>query len=325
VAEATIVSSATQVPDGAIPFTAGAAFLQGDVIQMADGRAGVVVANVSAGGQGSAYVDDRFRASIQKTTGVVILDGGRVYWDHSASLATFRKVSDRDFYLGRAIGDASSTSSQVQVALNTDPPDDLNLARDPYLTAPTGTQALGGFLPPARQGGALRFNISATNEAQKLDALSKDGFAIGANAIVEVAFTVTSDGAGTVVDVNLGVASATHATDADAIANHLFVHLDANATSILIQSKDPGTTVAATDTTTDYVEGALSRKEIWFDLRNPADVQVYVDGVNVLPASVFRLDAVATTLFLLAHIEKTVSVDTYDIDIDWLRARFAEQ
>src|SRR6187549_2806879 len=46
--------------------------------------------------------------TITKTSGVVILDGGEVFWDHSANSATFRKVNDRDFYIGRAVGDAES-------------------------------------------------------------------------------------------------------------------------------------------------------------------------------------------------------------------------
>jgi len=85
--------------------------------------------------------------------------------------------------------------------------------------------------------------------------------------------------------------------------------------------------VAITDSTTDYVEGATLavRKEVWFDMRNPADVQVYVDGVNVLPASVFNVNAAAGEWKLLLHVEKTASTDTYEFDLDWLRVRTSEQ
>jgi predicted RecA/RadA family phage recombinase len=317
------VAEAFQVDDGsAVPFTAAAAYEAGQVVQLNDGRAGVVAAAVAVGGVGSAYVRGRF--GLVKAAGVVILDGGRAYWDYSANAGHFRKVNDRDFYLGRAVGDASSTATLMAVALNIDPPYDLDLARDPYVTAPTGTQALGGFLPPQRVGGGHKLLLSATNEAQKADALGKDGFVIAAGCVVELAFAVVNGGAGAAADFNVGLASVTHATDADLIAEHLFVHLDAASTAIKVQSKDPVTTVAATDTTTTYAAGATNRKEVWFDLRNPADVQVYVDGVNVLPASVFRLDNSAATLKLLAHLEKTVSTDTFEVDVEWLRARFAE-
>jgi hypothetical protein len=52
------------------------------------------------------------------------------------------------------------------------------------------------------------------------------------------------------------------------------------------------------------------------DLRDPTDVQMYVDGVNVLPASVFDISG-ATTLQLLAHLEKTTGTDTAEVDVDF--------
>lgn len=307
--------------------TTQAAVGSGEIWQHADGRA-VVYEDINAAGSGDRVV---FKASghhtITKTAGVVILDGGRVYWDHSANAATFRKVNDRDFYIGRAVGDAASADVTVVVNLNVDPPYDLDVARDPHLTAIVGTQVLTG-LSLWRRGGAHDFNITATNEAQKLDILSKDGFAAGAaNAIVEFAFNVVSGGAGTVVDVSLGIASATHATDADSIAQHLFLHLDANNVNINLQSKDGTTTVTVQDTTIDYTAGntVATRVEVWFDCRNPADVQCYVNGVLVLASVVFDVSAAASTWFLLAHIEKTAATDTYELYLDWMRARFAEQ
>lgn len=317
------MAEAILADDGtSVQFLAAATYAANEVIQMADGRAGVVAAAVSSGSVGTAYVSGRF--AVVKSSGVVILDGGRVYWDYSANGATFREVGDRDFYIGRAIGDQASTATMMNVALNIDPPYDIDILRDPYVTSPTGTQALGGFLPPQRTGGALRFVLSATSEAQKLDALSKHGFATGANAIVEFAFAVTSDGAGTVVDVNIGVANATHATDADSITEHCFMHLDANNTNINFQSKDSGTTVAATDSTTDYTESQTSRTEVWMDLRDLTNIGLYVNGAAVLTGTTFKLNAASGPLKLLAHIEKSSSTDTYDFDLEWLRARFGE-
>ena len=304
--------------------TAVAAVALGEIWQTADGKAAVSLAVV--GSANRANFESAGKYTVTKTLGITLLDGGQVFWDYSANSATFRKVGDRDFYLGRAVGDAGTADATVVVDLNSDPPYDLDLVRDPYTTAIVGTQALTG-LALNRRGGALNIVLSSTSEAQKVDALGVNTFNKAANAIVELAFRVTNDGAGTVVDVNLGIASATHATDADSIANHLFLHLDANMTDLEFQSKDGTTTVAAVDSTTDYVEGAAlaNRVEVWFDLRNPADVQVYVDGVNVLPASVFDLSAAANEFKLLAHVEKTSAADVYEIDVDFMRARFAEQ
>jgi hypothetical protein len=60
-------------------------------------------------------------------------------------------------------------------------------------------------------------------------------------------------------------------------------------------------------------------------MRNPADVQIYIDGVLVLGATVFNVNAATGPLFLLVHVEKTSSTDTYKLAVDWLRARFSEQ
>ncbi len=314
--------------------TAGAAVAIGEVWQLADGSAayyerlaGNTTNPVVAGSSGDSVVfKSSGQVTVTKATSIVILDGGRVYWDHSANSATYKKVSDRDFYIGRAVGDAATADASLVVNLNANPPDDIDLSRDAFTTVYTGTQGLN-TMGIFRRGGSHEFFISSTSEAQKLDMLSLDGFAKTANAIVEFAFRVISDGAGTVVDVSVGIADDTHATDADTIANSVFMHLDANNTNINFESDDGTTEVAATDSTTDYTEGStLSvRKEVWFDMRDPADIQIYVDGALILPATVFNVNTSSPTWKLLAHIEKTSAADAYTFALDWLRCRFAEQ
>jgi hypothetical protein len=153
--------------------------------------------------------------------------------------------------------------------------------------------------------------------------LSQFGFARTANAIVELIFNVDSDGAGTVVDVSMGLANATNATDADLITESLFVHLDANNVNINLESDDGTNEVAATDTTLDYTED--TPVEVWFDLRDEADIQVYVNGALALGSSTFRLDNATGPLKLLLHIEKTASTDAYVLDVNRFHARIAEQ
>lgn len=302
-----------------------------EVYQTATGQAGVYDKATSAASGDYYELTTKGRFNIAKTTGVVILKGGRVYWDHSANTATYKKVNDRDFYIGRAVEDASSANTIVIVDLNIDPPYDLDLMRDPCDVITTGTQALGGFLPVAMQkrGGAYHFVLSATNEAQILSLCTVDGFAAStnaANAIVEFAFRVISDGAGTVVDVSLGVANAAHATDMDSATESVLCHLDANNTNINFESDDGTVEVAATDSTTDYTEGATTavREEIWMDFRDPADVQIYRNGALMLASTVFDVDAAAGPWKLIAHVEKTSSTDAYEIAVDWMRARYSE-
>lgn len=308
--------------------TLTAAAVVGQARQLPDGRAGAMNGTTAGASGDSRTFTDSGKFTGPKTAGFVGLNGGRAYWDFSANAVNYKKVGDRDFYLGRFVGDSALAAVECTVDLNCkgEFDYDLDLLRDPYATAPAGTQALGGFLPPQRNGGALHLLLSATNEAQKVDALGVDTFSKSARAIVEIIFRVPNDGGTGAQDLSLGVASATHATDADAIANHLFVHLDGNATAIKLQSKDGTTTVAATDTTKVYVEGSTiaERVEVWLDFRDPADIQCYVNGVNVLPATVFKMDQAANELRLLAHLEKAATADVYEMAIDRMCARFQE-
>lgn len=293
-----------------------------EVVQLPSGLAGVNDRSGAVNSGGTANPTSHGCFTVIKSTGFVALPGNCAYWDHSANACTYKKVNDRDFYIGRFTQDAASAATFVEVDLNADPPYDIDINRDPVRTVIVGTQGLN-TMGVFRRGGCSKFLLSATNEAQKMDILSKDGFATGANAIVEWAFEVADDGAGTAVDVSIGAASATHATDASSITNRLFVHFDANAVSIYAESADGTTTVALTDTTIDYTLG--SRHQVWFDMRNPADVQIYIDGSLVLGSTVFDVSASASVWYLLAHVEKTSSTDAYDMDIDWGRVHYAEQ
>lgn len=296
------------------------------VIQLPDGRAGI---STRSGAIGATVT---FETSgvwpLTKKAGVCFLPGTRCFWDHSANEVTFKKVGDRDFYLGVCVGGAASADAEVSVDLNVEQVVDISLLRDGYASVPVGTAAAGAFGYPVRLGGALQFSLTATNEAQKVDALSVDSFAVGANAIVEIIARVTNDGASGSQDISLGVTNGTHATDADSITEALLCHLDGNSTNINFQSRD-GTSVAVTntDSTKDYAEGGeiANRFEIWFDMRNPADVQIYVDGVNVLPASVFDVHQAAGPLKLLVHAEKASGTDVYVLVVDRAIARFSEQ
>jgi len=55
-------------------------------------------------------------------------------------------------------------------------------------------------------------------------------------------------------------------------------------------------------------------------------VQLYVNAVNVLPVSVFRLDAATGPLGLLAHVEKTTGTATAGpVFFDRAELRITEQ
>jgi predicted RecA/RadA family phage recombinase len=306
-----------------IDFTPESGVTSGDVLQLKDGRAGYALEDISSGVLGFLGVTGVVR--IPKTTGLVLLDGGDVYWDYSADKAHYMPVNDRDFLLGTAVGDWASASTLAEVALNNYGRYLIDLSRDGFRTAIVGTQALS-TMGLFNRGGCKNILLSSTSEAQKVDALSVPGFTGTANGIVEMIFAVPNDGAGSAVDVNIGIANATHATDADSISEHMFMHLDANNTAIRFQSKDGTTTVASTDSTIAYTEGSAVANlvYVWFDMRNPADVQVYVNGSLVLGSTVFNVNAAVGPWKLLAHIEKTSAADVYEFDLHQLRVRIGE-
>ncbi len=299
--------------------TLTAARAGGEILQMPDGRAGYVE------GLDAGTVGDRRncrtsgQVTVPKTAGIVLLDGGKVYWDHSANAAHFKKVDDRDFYLGTAVGDAASGDTETVVNLNVEPSYLVDVGRDPIdsvLVLTAGSPQL------RRLGGAHSLEFSATDEAQKIDLLSKDGFGIDAKAVVEAAVEVVDAGDSGEGDFNIGVAVGTHASDADAITEAVFAHVDTNALDILAESDDGTTEVGATDTTVNYVVG--TRFEVWIDMRDPSDCQIYVDGVLVLPGTTFDVSAATGPFKLLAHLEKSGNDTPGEFHVDWLRARTRE-
>jgi predicted RecA/RadA family phage recombinase len=296
-----------------------------EIRQLSDGRAGVLDQSVGAAPAESAEFATSGQYVVTKASGIVILDGGRVYWDHSANQATYFRSNDRDFYIGRAVGDAATGDTTVTVNLNVDARDDLDIASDPFDTVIVGTQALGG-LGLYRRGSAHQMILSSVNEAQKVDMLSTDGFSPNANAIVDIALRVVS-ATGTAPDFNIGIANGTNATDADNITESVFIHLDAGSTLVRAESDDGTTEIASSSTGINYTAGAGlgARYEAWIDCRDPANVKIYVNGTQVLTGSTFKIDAAAGPLRLLAHLEKTASTDTAEVIVDWLRARFMEQ
>jgi predicted RecA/RadA family phage recombinase len=277
--------------------TLTAAVSAGQVVQLEDGRAAFAPRAVDAGVQGSYQVSGV--CEVAKTTTMVMLVGSQLFWDHSANKAHLKHVNDKDFPLGVAVDDAASAATTVKVKLNEKPYYTATLG-DGFATAPIST---AGW--PVVHGTARGCNLAfdTATEAQKVDALSLRGFAPAAPAIVEALICINLNADNAAADLNIGLANATHATEADDITESLFIHMDGNSLDILAESDDGTTEVAATDTTVNAVVGTPFL--VQWDLRNNADIQLYIDGVNVLPNSVFKLNAATGPLKLLAHWEKS--------------------
>lgn len=297
--------------EGVVDWTADAAYSAGAVVQLPDGRAGVVTVDVESGKPVGVAVKGIYK--ITKTASQSWLPGGQVFWDHSADAGHYKKVNDRDFYVGVATEDAAYAATVGYVDLNVKPAWDIDvIGRDGALSVTSGTAAAGGFGLPVKYGAALGMSLTATSEVQKVDVLSVDRFAIASEFIAEAVIRLENNGSTSAVDINVGVANGTHATDADSITEHVFFHIDGGALDILAQSKDGTTTVAAADTTVDATAGAAvaNRFEFWIDGRDSADVKLYVNGARVLSGSTFKLNAGTGPLGLLAHMEKTTGTAT---------------
>lgn len=319
------MSDSTYYQEGeSLDYTAVAAVTGGQVVQVSDGRAGVVPTDLDAAALGSASVEGVF--VVAKTTSVVWVDGMELWWDHSANAATYAPANDNDFYLGVAQGDAAAADTTGKVRLNVKPSYLIDLQTGAFQTLVVKTVVGSTTVEVPHievQGGSSSLIFGATAEAQKVDLLSTRAFALGSNWIVDGIFNVIDDGDDAAIDFNIGVANATHASDADSITESVFLHLDGNSLDLYAESDDGTTEVAATDTTVNIVLG--TPVHFLMDGRDPADVQIYVNGVLMLTGSVFDVSAATGPLKLLAHLEKTANDTVARYNVDQLRVRIANE
>lgn len=294
------MAEATHVNPGiSVDHTPTTAMTAGEVRQLEDGRACYAPTAIAAGKKGAVTVAGI--VEVAKTASMVMLKGSRVFWDASANKAHLLHVNDTtDFYFGIVQEDAASADTTVKVAINADPRYTISLG-DGFWSVPICTAGLLNKTIGHGEGVSLIFDTTA--EAQKHDALSNLGIAVLTPCLVEAEICVNLNGDDAAFDLNVGLANASHATDADSITESLFIHTDGASLNIAAESDDGTTEVAATDTTVDFVVGTPFLAQ--WDLSDWEDPQLYINGVNVLPASVFDISAATGPMKLLAHMEKS--------------------
>lgn len=313
-----------QEGDCTLDYTAVAAVTGGQVVQLRDGRAGVVPTDLDAAALGSASTEGIY--TVTKAVDLVWVDGMEIWWDHSANAAVLRPANDKDFYLGAAYGDATAAATTGKVLLNVKPTYLIDLQSDAFQTIIVKT-VVGSTtveVPDVKQrGGSQSMVLGTTAEAQKVDLLSTRAFAVGSKWIVDGIVNVIVNSDNAAGDFNIGVANATHASDADSITESCFIHTNGNDLNLYAESDDGTTEVAATDTTVDFAVG--TQFHFLMDGRNLADIQIYINGVLVLGSTVFKLDAATGPMKLLAHLEKTSDDSPGTYNIDKLRVRIANE
>lgn len=308
--------------ENGLDITASAAYSAGEVIQLSDGAAGIISRTTASGDKASPSREGVY--IVDKTASQVWIDGAPIWWDHSANAATCVPplvAGDRDFYLGTAVGDATASATSGYVNLNERPQYEIDMQRDGGDTAVVLT---AGSPYIYSRGGSLEAGFSATAEAQKLDWLSKRSFAKGAKWVLEAVVEVVTNADADVADLSIGVANATHASDADSITESAFFHFDMGADLNLDVESDDGTTeVAATDSTIDWAVGTPLHLVI--DGRDITGLKFYVNGVLTGDAQTKVLTAATGPMKALFHFEKSSNDSPGVVQLDSLRVRTMQQ
>lgn len=316
------MAEANLVQEGsALDYTAVAAVTGGQVVQLPDGRAGVVPTDLAAAELGAAQTEGVYNVA---KGSAVIINGAPLWWDHSANQATpVPQIADKDFYLGCACEDATSAATDVKVLINVEPYYIVDMQRDGGDTAVVLT---AGSPYIYSRGGSLEAGFSATAEAQKLDWLSKRSFPVGSNWVLEAIVEVVTNADADVADLSIGVANATHASDADSITESAFFHFDLGADLNIDCESDDGTTeVAATDSTVDFAVG--TPVHLVLDGRDESNVKYYINGAEVLSATsdLGAISAATGPLKALFHLEKSSNDSPGVVQLDMLRVRIANE
>lgn len=305
------MSDAIKPEDGdTLDYTAVAAVTGGQVIQLADGRAGVIPTDLAAAALGSAATEGIWTCT--KAASQVWIDGARIWWDHSANAATCIPplvTGDKDFYLGVCVGDVAAATVLGRVNLNVKPTYVYDVKSD--LTDTTIVKTVVGSTTVevpniVGRGGTLDAYFGTTAEAQKVDLVSKRTFPLASNPILESVVNIVATCDADVGDLSIGFANATHASDADSITESVFFHFDLGADLNIDAESDDGTTeVAATDTTIDFAEG--TPVFLCIDGRDPTNFKYYINGVEVLSATSNLGDIQLATgpLKAIFHLEKS--------------------
>lgn len=304
-----------------VTLLAPTALAGGTVIQLADGRAGVV-AGIGARAAGDrCVVQVSGIVTLAKTASIVLLQGGRVFWDRSAGAATY-KLASGDFYCGVCNRDAASAATTVRVDLNRRPSYLIDFDGNPGDVLWTSEATDGVGVTPATLAAPTMLSFDAVAEvaqAALFPTETRYHVPVADGPILEMEVAVYDIGDDAALDINFGLANGSHATDADSITEAVFFHLNGAALSILAESDDGTTEVAATDTTVDAVDDTFF--EVWIDCRDLTDCRIYFDGVRVGATRTFKLDAATGPLFPLAHIEKTSNDTTADLRVRAIRLR----
>ena len=281
-----------------LELTAPSALVAGQVLRDISGFVGVhpAIAGTASGDVAAIQIAPNIYR-LAKTADILLFPGQKAYWVTSTNKVSYAG----DVLIGTVLLDAAAAATTVDVVLNADPMRSIDFRDGGWDQA----RLLGYGISSV--GGTTFLDLGLTAEAAMASILSHKSIAIANPFIAFFDFAIFDVGDNAALDLNIGLANAGHATDADSITESMFLHIDGTSLNLMAESDDGTTEVTTVDTTVDAVDDTFIHAVM--DARALADIQLYVNGVNVLPDSVFKLDAATGPIKLLAHAEKT-SEDT---------------
>lgn len=307
--------------DGAeVKMVTAVALSSGQVIQTPDGRAAVYNGLRAAEANDYVALFTGGVRDVNKSTSVAFLPGQEVWWDIANSQATYRAAtySTGGFLVGVAVDGATAAASTLKVAMNQLPRYVIDSNVMDGLWTADATLGLGVTRSVM---GEVSLAFDAVAEVAQAALYSTRNVDADDDPIFEAEVAVFAIGDNAALDMDIGLASATHASDFEAIAAFVAFHFDGASLNILAHSDDGTTDVTLVDTTIDAVDDTYLFVQI--DARNKSDIQLYINGVNVLPASTFTLAAYTSTLKAIALIEKTSDDTVADLRIRRMTVRTA--
>jgi len=178
-----------------------------------------------------------------------------------------------------------------------------------------------GVISSDQPNGVLKFSFDAVEEAATAALyMVNSPFDIDQNPIVQFRVAVYDIGDDAALDINFGVANDTHATDADAITESAFFHLDGNDLSLKCECDDGPNETAATDTLVDLVDDTFYDFKI--DITDKSDIKFFYRAVGatswtrLLSGTTFSMAAATGALTPIVHVEKTSNDTTADLRLD---------
>ncbi len=292
------------------------ALVSGQVIQTPGGQAAVYVGMKAAVSGDYVTLDVTGSRQVAKTASIVFLPGQEVWWDVTNSKATYKIAGD--FYVGVAPDGALAAASVVNTLMNVPP----SYVLDSYQrSGEWTTEATDGLGVVEAYGGRLTLAFDAVAEVGQAAVFGSRTVNVSEQPIAEFELAIFDIGDHAALDINFGLADASHATDFAALSDYAAFHLDGSDLDILTTTDDTANPLTPSTAATDAVDDEFAFWQI--DARDKTDVKFYHNGIEMNAAGAAILTASTADLFPIVHLEKTSNDTLADVRVNRITLRSA--